>query len=149
MSGSAIDALARAVHEHPDDGNAAFEYASALDAADREREAIPLYRRAIACRLTDDTAYRAHVQLGSSLRVTGDAAEAVAVHRAAVRKWPDGAANRLFLALALHAAGRADTAVAEAITAALTTSADDVEDYRRALTGYAERLADPGGGDRD
>ena len=31
-----------------DDGAAAFEYASALDAADREAEAIPVYRHALA-----------------------------------------------------------------------------------------------------
>jgi len=46
---------------------AAFEYASALDAAGREAEAIGVYRRALACGLPGELDYRAQVQLGSSL----------------------------------------------------------------------------------
>jgi cyanophycin synthetase len=125
----------------PDDGAAAFGYASALDAADREAEAIPMYRRALECGLPGELEYRARVQLGSSLRLTGQVAEAVAVHRDVSARWPDRPANRLFLALALLDAGAPREAVREAMLAALAGRAEpDMEYYRRALSGYAAGL---------
>jgi tetratricopeptide (TPR) repeat protein len=101
-----IDALARQADDHPDDGAAVFRYADALDAAGREAEAIPVYRRALSTGLPDELAYRAMVQVGSSLRLIGQAGEAVAVHRQALARWPGRVANWPFLALALHDTGR-------------------------------------------
>jgi thioredoxin-like negative regulator of GroEL len=75
MASSDINALAHAAAAAPDDGAAAFEYASALDAADREAEAIPVYRRALACELGEELRYRASVQLGSSLRLVEHAGD--------------------------------------------------------------------------
>jgi cyanophycin synthetase len=136
-----IDDAAQRAAAAPDDGAAAFQYASALDAADREADAIPIYRRALECGLPDELEYRARVQLGSSLRLTGQAADAVAVHRGVSAQWPGRPANRLFLALALLDAGAPGQAVREAMLAALDgRSEPDMEYYRRALTGYAAGL---------
>ncbi len=141
VTDGSVDALARLWEATPDDGLAAFEYASALDAADREAEAIPVYRRAVACGLSPEVEYRAMVQLGSSLRVVGDAEEAVVVHREVCHRWLERPANRLFLALALLDAGKSSAAVAEAFSVALAVEGDeDVNYYRRALTAYAELL---------
>jgi cyanophycin synthetase len=125
---------------------AAFEYASALDAAGREAEAIGVYSRALACGLPGELEYRAQVQLGSSLRLTGQVAEAVQVHRGVCDRWPDRPSGHLFLALALLDAGASAGAVREAMLAALCgRGGPDIEYYRRPLTGYAARLpADPG-----
>ncbi|MEJ7691070.1 MAG: tetratricopeptide repeat protein [Nocardioidaceae bacterium] len=141
MAGQMIDELARNAAERPGDGVAAFEYASALDAADREAEAIPVYRRALECELPDQIRYRASVQLGSSLRLVGESEQAVAVHRETLARWPKQPANRLFLALALLAAGRPAQAVSEAVATALIAEAEpDIDYYRRALTAYAQQL---------
>lgn len=138
------DELARNAAERPGDGVAAFDYASALDAADREAEAIPVYRRAVECELPDQIRYRASVQLGSSLRLVGESEQAVAVHRETLARWPKQPANRLFLALALLAAGRPagrPQAVSEAVATALIAEAEpDIDYYRRALTAYAQQL---------
>lgn len=141
-----ISDLARRAAAAPDDGAAAFEYAAALDAADRAVEAIPVYRHALACGLPDELEYRARIQLGSSLRLTGQAAEAAAVHQGVCARWPDRPAGRLFLALALLEAGAPREAVRAAMLAALAGQAGpDLEYYRRALTSYAAQLsADPG-----
>ncbi len=141
VTGSSLDELARRAAGSSDDGVAVFDYASALDGAGHEAEAIPVYRRALACDLADQPRYWATVQLGSSLRVTGAADEAVDVHQDALARWPRGSANRLFLALALLEADRPKHAVSEVLAVVLSTAADpDIELYRRALTTYAEQL---------
>lgn len=143
MADETIDELARRAVAGPEDGAAAFDYASALDAADREAEAIPVYQRALTCALPDQTEYRARVQLGSSLRLVGEAEQAVAVHREVCAHWPDRTANRLFLALALVETSRGAQAVSEVLTVALATEGDpDINYYRRALRGYAQQLAE-------
>jgi cyanophycin synthetase len=136
-----INDLARRAAARPEDGAAAFDYASALDGADREAEAIPVYQRALRCGLPDELEYQAFVQLGSSLRVVGRANEAVAVHREASARWPDRVANRLFLALALLDAEGGAMAVREVLLGVLASDADpDIGFYRRALTAYAQQL---------
>lgn len=142
MTDQRIDDLTRRTAENPTDGVAAFDYAESLDAADREAEAIPIYRRALACGLPDQVEYWARVQLGSSLRLVDEAEEAVAVHREVCVRWPDRAANRLFLALALLATDRPAQALSEMMTVALTAEGNpDIDYYRRALGAYAEQLA--------
>lgn len=145
MGDGSLDELAGLWEAVPDDGIAAFEYASALDAADREAEAIPVYRRALACGLSPEVEYRALVQLGSSLRVVGDAEGAVALHREVFRRWPERSANRLFLALALLDVGDSAAALAEALSVALALEGDeDIDYYRRALAAYTELLRQAG-----
>lgn len=80
------------------------------------------------------------VQLGSSLRVVGDAASAITVHQKVAAQWPHRAADHLFLALALLEAGEAAGAVAGTFSVALQVEDDDVAHYRRALTEYGEQL---------
>lgn len=133
--------LADRAAAEPENGVAAFDYASALDAGSREAEAIPFYQRALSASLDEETTYRAMVQLGSSLRVVGRAAEAVRMHEQVAERWPDRPANRLFLALALHHAGSTTHALTQAIEAALEVGPEqDTDRYRRALRGYAQEL---------
>ncbi|MCU1489282.1 MAG: carbonic anhydrase [Acidimicrobiaceae bacterium] len=119
-----------------------FAEASGLDASSREAEAVPLYRRAIDLGLPPELEYRALVQLGNSLRVTGDVAGAVEAHRRAAERWPERAANRCFFALALLSAGEAPAALSQAIEAVLWLAAGapakDVREYRQAIAAYAE-----------
>lgn len=104
---------------HPAEPRAHYELASTLDRLDREGEAIPRYRRAIALGLAGDDLARAFLQLGSSLRNIGEHAEAVCVLAEGRARFPDHAPTRVFLALALHSVGKCREAVAELLELAL------------------------------
>lgn len=134
-----IDELAA---ELPDgDPTGLYERASARDAIGREADAVPLYRRALAAGLPEDRRRRAVIQLASSLRNTGEAAEAadlLAAELAATSDELDDAV-RAFLALALADSGRER----EAVSVALTALAGRLPAYQRAVGEYARLLGAP------
>ena len=89
VSSQSLEDLARAFREKPEDGDTAFAYAQALDARNREDEAIPVYRHTLRCQLAEETECRASVQLASSLRVVGQLQEAIKLHREIADRWPN------------------------------------------------------------
>jgi tetratricopeptide (TPR) repeat protein len=128
-----------AAERSPDDAAALFERASAFDYAGREAEAEPLYRAALAAGLDERRRAEAVIQLASTMRNLGRAAASVELLRAEIAAEPaDGLADvrAAFLALALVDAGRANEAIAEALTAL----APHLTQYGRAVTYYAEEL---------
>lgn len=138
-----IDGMRALVAERrADDPRALFELACAHDFVGREAEAVPLYRAAIAGGLDAEHRPFAVIQLASSLRNLGEAAEAVAL----LEGLPDDAhapGRDAFLALALHDAGRPT----EALAVALRRLAPALPEYGRAAAAYAEDLAARGGTD--
>lgn len=114
---------------------AAFELAGVLDSTGLAERAESMYRKALAIGLDDAHAARARIQLGSTLRNLGHTREAIEVLRHPAAPHLEGA-RKVFLALALHAAGRADEAVREAIEAAIPS----LPLYRRSVTAYAAQL---------
>jgi tetratricopeptide (TPR) repeat protein len=130
----------------PDDPRGLFERASAFDATDREAEAIPLYRRALARGLPADRRRRAVIQLASSLRNIGEPTQAAELLTAELSGPSDELddAVRAFLALALADGGRER----EAVSVALTALAPHMAEYGRAVGSYARLLsqADLGAG---
>lgn len=135
---AAIDAL---VAERPvDDAAAVFEAASARDYADLEREAEPLYRRAIELGLDAATLPRAQIQLASTLRNLGQLSESVRILEGVLAEhpadeWTGPAAA--FLALAL--ASRGDDR--DAASVALAALADYLPVYSASVRAYAIELA--------
>jgi len=131
-----IDGMRALVAERPaDDPRALYELASAHDLVGREADAVPLYRAAIAGGLDAEHRPFAVIQLASSLRNVGEAAEAVALLEAL----PDDAhapGRDAFLALALHDAGRPT----EALAVALRRLAPTLPEYGRAVAAYADEL---------
>ena len=105
----------------PDDPRLMFEWASALDAAGHEAEAVPAYRAALRDGLREPHRHRAMLQLGSSLTVLGRVEEALEVLSQVREQRPDercgtrllrpGAAGRL---ARRPGPGRADGGVARA-----------------------------------
>lgn len=126
--------------EQSDDAVRTFELASAYDWVAREADAVPLYEAALDAGLDLDRDRRARIQLGSSLRNVGRAQDAVAVLDDAHRRYPNSAAVRCFLALALADAGEARRATAVALGTALDPG-DDLDEYRVPLQRYAADLA--------
>jgi Tetratrico peptide repeat len=133
-----MDALAG---ELPSDSPVgAFERASSLDSTGHSDLAVPLYRRALELGLSGQRRRRAVIQMASSMRNLGEAAESVALlteERDAGSDDLDDAVNA-FLALALVDAGRER----EAVSVALTALSPHLTRYQRSLANYARRLAE-------
>ena len=105
-------AVALADERPADDPAGLFERASAYDYVGREAEAEPLYRQALAAGLAGARRPRAVIQLASTLRNLGRAAEGAELLRAEPDFPADLAdARAAFLALTLLDAGRPDEAV--------------------------------------
>jgi len=134
---AAIDAL---VAERPaTDAIALFEAAGARDFAGREAEAEPLYREALRAGLPEPQRAQAVIQLASTLRNLGRAAESVALLREEIGAHPEhrlSGAARAFLALALHDTGDSTEALREALHVAAST----LPQYGRAVASYADDL---------
>jgi hypothetical protein len=119
---------------------AAFERACAFDSTGHSDQAVPLYRQALELGLTGLRRRRAVIQMASSLRNLGRAAESVdllTAERAAASDELDDAVSG-FLALALVDTGRER----EAVTLALTALATHLPRYQRSLANYAADLKD-------
>ncbi|GAA1355339.1 tetratricopeptide repeat protein [Arthrobacter rhombi] len=123
--------------ERPDgDPAALFEWAGAHDFLGLEEQAVPLYRRALDAGLDGERRPQAVIQLASSLRNSGQAAEAVELLEAMEPEASVGSAREAFLALALHDAGRPT----EALTVALLALQDTLPLYGNVVGSYARDL---------
>ncbi|WIE66183.1 tetratricopeptide repeat protein [Curtobacterium sp. MCLR17_036] len=124
---------------HPAVG--AFELGGAFDSGGHEADAHEHYAAATAAGLADVDPVRAArmvVQHASTLRNLGRADEAIAMLREAPEHPSTGVAPRVFLALALHSAGRQDEALRVAIEAVEPT----LPRYNRSVRNYAAALTD-------
>jgi hypothetical protein len=119
---AAVDDLAaRAGVDHPD---GLFEAASVRDYLGLEAEAEPLYRRALERGLDGRRRPQATLQLASTLRNLGRAAEAVDLLEEHLAEHPDDewtGAGAAFLALALAGCGRDRDAASVALVALAAT----------------------------
>ncbi len=116
-----------------------FERAAAQDSTGHSDNAVPLYRAALDAGLTGLRRRRATIQMASSLRNLGNAAEAVSLLTAELHAADDdlNGAVRGFLALALVDVGRER----EAVAISLTALAHYLPRYNRSLVRYAQALA--------
>ena len=134
-----IDALAA---ELPDGSAIAlFERGGARDSTGRPAEAVAFYRAALDAGLAGERRRRVIVQLASSLRNLGEAAEALALLQAELRRTSDhlDGAVRATLALALVSLGRER----EAVGVALGALAEYLPRYNRSMARYAQQLCGP------
>ncbi|WP_394770401.1 tetratricopeptide repeat protein [Lacisediminihabitans sp.] len=115
-----------------------FERASALDATDHSDLAVPLYREALDLGLHGRRRREAVIQLASSLRNIGRAAESVELLTAELAVGSEELEDAViaFLALALADLGRDR----EGLSLALTALAPHLTQYQRSLGNYAQAL---------
>jgi hypothetical protein len=124
----------------PDSAIGLFEQASSLDSTGHSELAVPVYRQALERGLDGIRRRRAVIQMSSSLRNVGQAAESVellSAERAAGSDSLDDAVGA-FLALALVDVGRER----EAVSIALGALAPHLPRYQRSLANYARELAE-------
>ncbi len=113
---------------------AALTEALSLDAAGREKKAIPMYRLALARGLANDDLHTALIGLGSSLRTVGKTSAAIATLRKARRLFPRDLVVIMFLALAHYDAGQRDLVIRQLGDALLNESTQPrLTRYRRVL----------------
>ena len=130
------------VDAHPDDARLLFELAGAKDTMGDEHGAIGLYERALTGGLREPHRHRAQLQLASSLRVVGRAAEAQKVVAEVLDARPHNTAALMLRALVQADLGQERQAVADLIRGTLEATTDvDTQAYRRALRAYADELA--------
>ncbi|WP_328304675.1 tetratricopeptide repeat protein (plasmid) [Streptomyces sp. NBC_00435] len=133
---AAVEALAGELE--PGDVRGLFERACAYDSTGHSDLAAPLYREALAGGLSGVRRRRAVIQMASSIRNLGRAAESVDLletERAAGTDLLDDAVVG-FLALALADTGRER----EALSLALVALARHLPRYNRSLANYAGEL---------
>lgn len=121
---------------------AAFEVGGALDSAGHEAEADEQYAAATAAGLAmidEARAARIVIQHASTLRNLGRIDEAIALLQNAPAHEAVGAAPAVFLALALHSAGRVD----EALRVAIEAIEPSLPTYNRSVRAYAAALTEP------
>ncbi|MDI6944318.1 tetratricopeptide repeat protein [Microbacterium barkeri] len=134
-----VERMAAVAVDAPHPALAAFELGGAHDSVGREAEALELYERAAAAGIADldpDRAAQLAIQRASTLRNLGRADDAIALLEAAPAHPATGAAREVFLALALHSAGRD----AEALRTALEALVPSLPRYRRSAAAYAREL---------
>jgi tetratricopeptide (TPR) repeat protein len=122
-----------------EEAKAAYESACAHDRRGEEAEAIPDYERALALGLPPEERWQALLGLGSSLRNVGRHEEAVRVLRAAAGEFPEQAALKAFLALALDSHGEGRAALVTLLDVTLRYA--PIGPYARALAQYRDQLA--------
>ncbi|KQU68607.1 tetratricopeptide repeat protein [Phycicoccus sp. Root101] len=138
-----IEAATSLRTSRPGDARLVYELAATLDAAGREKDAIDLYRDALASGLREPHRHRARIQLASSLRVTGQPDLAHSLLTELSHERPGSVAVEAFRALAAYDSGRGAEAVADLIDTLLHHAGDeDSLSYQRALHGYAAQLRD-------
>ena len=122
----------------PDSAIAAFERACAFDSTGHPDRAVPLYRRALSLGLKGERRRRSVIQLASSLRNLGQAAESLELLEAE-RRQPfdnlDDAVSAVY-ALALVDAGRER----EAVSVLLAALAPHLPRYQPSMANYARQL---------
>ena len=133
-----IDGLAAELP--PGDPVGLFERGGARDSTGHSGQAVPLYRQALAAGLSGERRRRATIQLASSLRNLGRAAESVALLTEELRTGSDHLddAVKTVLALALTDLGRAR----EAVSILVGALAPHLPRYQRAMANYARLLVE-------
>ncbi|WP_440711402.1 tetratricopeptide repeat protein [Herbiconiux sp. YIM B11900] len=128
-------------NQAPHPALAAFELGGALDSSGHEAEADVQYAAATAAGLASVDPARAAqltIQHASTLRNLGRIEEAIGMLRTATAHPAVGRAPAVFLALALHSAGRTD----EALRVAIEAIEPSLPRYHRSVRGYAAALTE-------
>lgn len=132
-------ALAR---RFPDDAEVAYQTAWVHDVLGLETEAVPYYELSLTgAGLSIEDRRGAFLGLGSTYRALGEYQLAVTTLRRGLVEFPEDAALRTFLAMALYNIGEARESVGMLLRLLAATSENErIRRYRRAIEHYAEDL---------
>ena len=127
--------------QHPNHPVLTYEVAGAYDTAGQEEKARGMYERALELGLEGEPLLRCLCQYGSTLRWLSRFEESLDVLGRAGREFPSSESVRVFRALTLNDAGRADEAIGELLgIVAEHAEVTDLGRYADGLTGLARWL---------
>ena len=133
--------LLKLLRMNPDDPDVAYQCAWIHDRMGLEREAIPLYERAISLGLPGRDLEGAILSLGSSYRAVGNPAKAAEVLQGGVERFAQNRAMQVFLAMALYNLDAHEQAIEILLRNLAETSSDpEIASYKEAISCYASRL---------
>jgi tetratricopeptide (TPR) repeat protein len=133
--------LLKLLERNPEDPSVAYQGAWVHDRMGREREAIPLYERAISLGLSGRDLEGAILSSGSSYRAAGDHAKAAEILRGGVERFPQNRAMQVFLAMALYNLDEHEQAMELLLRNLAETSSDpEIASYGEAISYYASCL---------
>jgi tetratricopeptide (TPR) repeat protein len=119
---------------HPHVAEINHQIAWTCDVLGRTEEAVAYYEKAVALGLPPNELSGALIGLGSTLRLTGQAARSLEVLEQARLQFPDNREFEAFLALTLHDLGRNAEALRLVFTLLVETSEDvGITAYQRTL----------------
>jgi len=137
-----IEYFAALLEANPGNAAVLYELAGAYDTAGQEGKAEKYYLEAFDAGLSGDRHRRALLQYGSTLRNLGRFEESLIVFADARQQYPESDSLRVFEMMSLHAAGRPNTALAEALSLiADRVDSAEIKRYEAAVRGNAEYLA--------
>jgi len=133
--------LQKLAAQHPNVAEINYQLAWTCDVLDRAVDALPYYEKAVALGLPPNELSGALIGLGSTLRMLGQLERSAEVLRSGQVQFPDNPEFAAFLALTLHAQGKA----ADALRLALATLCETTDDpgltaYQRAIRHAAAKL---------
>lgn len=129
------------IAEHPKHAELHYEVAGLHDLLGREQQAIPLYQKAIALGLSEDSLRGAWLGLGSSYRTTGHYTEALAAFEQGLARFPHAHEFKVFGAMARYNLGQHKEGMEHLLAVLAETVTDPaIAPYRRAIALYAEDL---------
>ncbi len=140
--GPTIEYFAALLEANPGNAAVLYELAGSYDTAGQEGTAEKYYLEAFDAGLSGDRHRRALLQYGSTLRNLGRFEESLTVFADARQQYPESDSLRVFQIISLHAAGRPNAALAEALSLiADRVDSAEMKRYEAAVHGNAEYLA--------
>lgn len=132
--------LAKLADAHPEDAQIWYQLAWTHDSLGLEREAVPLYEKALSLGLPEKDDIGARLGLGSTLRTLGSYGDSEKLLREALAKYPQRREFNVFLAMTLHNLGRHAEAMELLLVQLAETSSDEgIYSYGRALSFYSDK----------
>lgn len=136
-----MELLQTELASRPNDPQVHYQIAWTHDALGKERDAVLPYEKAIEYGLEGEDLRGAYLGLGSTLRCLGEYQKSLDVLKKAAKLFPDHRPFQVFGALTKFNLGRSEEAMGILIKQLAETSSDsEVQNYRRALLFYADRL---------
>ncbi|MGG6311715.1 tetratricopeptide repeat protein [Paenibacillus macerans] len=125
----------------PDNPELLCQLAWTHDVLGREREAVPYYKKALVCGLSEEQRPGALLGLGSTYRTLGEYAKAKKILEQGLRQHPRRKEFGVFLAMALYNLGEHAEAMRLLLTELSSSSAEEgIREYARAIGFYADKL---------
>ncbi len=135
--------LLELVQAYPEDAFIHYQCAWSFDVLGAEAQAVPYYEKSISLGLPDEHLENAFIGLGSTYRTLGAYEQSKATFLRGIEAFPHNKAMQTFYALTLYNLDEHKEAMHLLLTCLLDTTTDEnIKQYKRALTFYADHLDD-------